>query len=93
MLFCFQEMSCEWIKQEPLEEDEMQFEAGPKQEIPLDVEETQSVKVEDGETYHKNEEDYALESDSQLKVLLFNQFIAQPHVLHDADMKQKSKNQ
>ena len=63
-------MSCEWIKQEPLEENEIQFEAGLKQEIPLDVEETQSVKVEDGETYHKNEEDYALESDSQLKVIL-----------------------
>ena len=67
---CFQEMSCEWIKQEPLEENDMKFEAGPKQEIPLDVEETQSVNVEDGETSYKHEEDYALESDSHLKVIL-----------------------
>ena len=62
-------MSCEWIKQEPLEEDEsIQFEARPQQEISLDVEETQSVKVEDGETSYKNEE--ALESDTHLKVIL-----------------------
>ena len=64
--FCFQEMSCEWIKQEPLEEDEIQFEAGPKQENPRDV--LQSIKVEDGESSYKNEE--ALESDSHLKVIL-----------------------
>ena len=63
-------MSCEWIKQEPQEENEIQFETGPKQEIPLDVEETQIVKVEDGETSYEKEEDYALESDSQLKVIL-----------------------
>ena len=63
-------MSCEWIKQEPQEEDELQFEAGPQKEIPLNDEETQSVKVKDGETSYKNEEDYALESDSHLKVIL-----------------------
>ena len=67
----FQEMSYEWIKQEPLEEDEsIQFEAGPKQEMPLYVKEPQSVKVQDGETSFKNEEDCTLESDTNLKVIL-----------------------
>ena len=69
-------MSCEWIKQEPLEENEMKFEAGLKQEIPLKVEETHHVKVEDGETSYKMKEDFALESDSHHEVnLYFSTFI------------------
>ena len=63
-------MSCEWIKQEPLEENEMKFESGPRQEISLDVEKTQTVKVEDGESSYKKENNYALECDSHLKVIL-----------------------
>ena len=64
-------MSCDWIKQEPLEENEIQFEAGLKQEIPFGMEETHSVKVEDVETSFKKEEDYALESDSHYEVSLY----------------------
>ena len=63
-------MSCEWIKQEPLEENEIKLEAGPKQEIHVNDDKTHSVKLKDGESSYKKEEDYALESDSHLKVIL-----------------------
>ena len=68
-------MSCEWIKQEPLEENEMQFEAGLKQEIPPKVEETHHVKVEDGNTSYKMKEDFALEGSNHVNLyflLLFS---------------------
>ena len=66
--YCFQEMSCEGIKQEPLEENEIKFEAGPKQEIPLDVEEKHSVKVEDEEIPSKHKEEYSSKASSHFEV-------------------------
>ena len=68
--FCFQEMSCEWIKQEALEENEIKFEAGLKKEIPLDVERTHSVTVEDGEIPHKLKKEYSSKSISHFEVNL-----------------------
>ena len=66
--FCFQEMSCEWIKQEPLADNEIKFEAGLKQEIPRDVEEIHNVKVEDEEIPCKHKEEYSSKAISPFEV-------------------------
>ena len=66
--FCFQEMSCEWIKQEALEENEIKFEAGLEQEIPRDVEEIHNVKVEDEEIPCKHKEEYSSKAISPFEV-------------------------
>ena len=61
-------MSFEWIKQEPLKENEIQVETGPKQEIPLDVEEACSVKVEEWEIPCKLKEEYSSKARSHFEV-------------------------
>ena len=65
-------MSYEWIKQEALEENENKFETGLKKEIPLHVEKTQSVKVEDGEIPCKPKEEYSSKSISHFEVNLIS---------------------